>query len=217
MSAENERDFGNDADMSVHDKEHPTLGPTEGSQDVDSLPRQIVPMAAFNDPNNPIAVSGSVNLALDDHPVTHSDDYGKSYADVYGVDRVEHPMSEGAKELGQFDQSQDGADLQEDRGEWKKADWQKAAKYYGLSTSGNVGTLKERVEEHEAEASMTDEDRFARDAEEAKDYKAGDWQGAISNAQTDEDLAELRKLYDASGASFATVDKAFEDAANNGS
>jgi hypothetical protein len=57
--------------MSVHDKTHPTLGPTEEAQDVDRLARQIVPMPAFNDPNNPVAASGSVNLSLNDHPVQH--------------------------------------------------------------------------------------------------------------------------------------------------
>lgn len=211
------RDFGaDDADMSVHDKNHPTLGPTEGSQDVDSLPRNVVPMAAFNDPNNPVAVSGSVNLSLDDHPVTHDPDYGKTYAEVYGLDSVQHTMSEGAKALGEFDQSQDGVGgSTEERDGWSKAQWQKAAKKYSLPTSGNIATLREKVEAYEADASLTDEERAAQEREEqveaAKGLNAGDWQSHVAAAESADDLAELQALYKESGASYATVEKAFAD------
>lgn len=216
MGTEINRDFGNDADMSVHDKEHPTLGPTEGSQDVESLPRHIVPMAAFNDPNNPVAVSGSVNLSLDDHPVTHDPDYGKELHEVYGHDHVEHTMTDGARTLKQFDRSQDDEDgaswgTDTDRGEWLKADWQAQAKEYGLSTSGNLATLRERVEAHEEYDGLSDEDKLARDAEDAKNLRAGDWQDQIAAANDVDSLAQLRQLYDASGADFATVGKAFDD------
>lgn len=211
-----DRDFGgDDAEMSVHEKTHPTLGPTEGSQDVDSLPRHIVPMGAYNDPNNPVAVSGSVNLALDDHPVTHDPDYGKQLHEVYGQDHVEGTMTEGAKTLAQFDQTGAGGDAGEDRSEWLKADWQAAAKSHGLPTSGNVATLRERVEAHEAEAALTPEEREAQEREEeveaAKNLNAGDWQSQIAEASDAEALGKLRSLYDESGADFKTVAKAFDD------
>lgn len=209
------RDFGgDDAEMSVHDKTHPTLGPTEGSQDVDTLPRHIVPMAAYNDPNNPIAVSGSVNLSLDDHPVTHDPDYGKQLHEVYGHDHVEGTMTEGAKALKEFDQSGDAAG-DGDREGWSKADWQKAAKKYDLSTSGNIATLRERVEAHEEYASLSPEEQeeMARQEEvdAAKSLKAGDWQSQIAEAKDADALAELQSLYKESGADFATVNRAFDE------
>jgi hypothetical protein len=68
---------GNRQDMSVHDKEHPSLAATEEAQDVASLNRIVVGMPAYTDPHNPMTLSGSVNLPLDQHPVTHSEDYGE--------------------------------------------------------------------------------------------------------------------------------------------
>lgn len=169
-----ERDFGNEQSMSVHDKLHPALGPTEEAQDVATLQQQVVPMPAFNDPHNPIAAAGSVNLSLEDHPVTHSADYGRPVIESLGHDHVEHTMSEGARDLKQFDLSGADneqraavmfADLPADRGDWQKKDWQSAARAYGLGTSGNIGAVQKRVEEHEAQ--REEYDNFARELRSA--------------------------------------------------
>jgi hypothetical protein len=155
------RDFGNEQDMSVDAKEHPALGPTEEAQDVDRLQKQVVPMPAFNDPNNPVAASGSVNLSLNDHPVAHSEDYGVTVASEFGFDHVENTMSEGARDLQEYDRTSGDDDpetaaaknkaagLPKDRDEWTKADWQTHAKSLGLATSGNKEALRARVEDHE--------------------------------------------------------------------
>lgn len=210
------RDFGNEQEMGVEEKQHPALGPTERSQDVDSLPRHIVPMGAYTDPNNPVAVSGSVNLSLDDHPVTHDPDYGKELHEVYGHDHVENTMSEGSRSLQQFDRSQAeaGAGVEGDREEWSKTDWQKLAKQYQLPTSGSKADLQERVEQYEERQSMSQEDLDAEEraerVEAAKNLKAADWKDEIDAAESVEDLDDLQSLYQESGADFSSVDSAFE-------
>lgn len=142
---------GNVQDMSVHDKFHPSLAATEEAQDVASLNRIVVGMPAFTDPHNPMSQSGSVNLPLDTHPVTHSEDYGADVTPGEHIFGAEHsPMSAGAKSLLEDDDARGALDLDEDRETWQKADWQKAAKHYGLATSGNIDTIKSRVEDHEA-------------------------------------------------------------------
>jgi hypothetical protein len=95
-----EADFGNDQDMSVHDKMHPTLGPTEEAQDVASLERIVVPMPAYTDPNNPAAAAGTINLSLNDHPVTHSEDYGQEIHQSVGSVEVQNPLSDALREHG---------------------------------------------------------------------------------------------------------------------
>lgn len=147
------RDFGNEQDMYVQDKEHPTLGPTEEAQDVASLERIVVPMPAFNDPNNPLAAAGTVNMALSDHPVEHSEDYAEAERGC-GTVEVQSPLS------GQGAGSGSGGDeftVPENRDDWTKADWQKQARAYEIATSGNLDTLKSRVEGFEAENAERDE------------------------------------------------------------
>jgi hypothetical protein len=153
---------GNRQDMSVHDKEHPSLAATEEAQDVASLNRIVVGMPAYTDPHNPMTLSGSVNLPLDQHPVTHSEDYGDDVApgqftfDPEG-NGGQSPMAVGAKSLlSEADTDDTPQFSSEDRAEWSKADWQKAARYYELPTSGNIDTIKNRVEEHEANAEAID-------------------------------------------------------------
>lgn len=140
---------GNVQDMSVHDKEHPSLAATEEAQDVASLNRIVVGMPAFSDPHNPMTQSGSVNLPLDTHPVTHSEDYGQDVTPGTHVFEAEHsPLAVGAATLmGEDREAMPVAP--EDREEWTKANWQSAARYYNLATSGNVDTIRGRVEDHE--------------------------------------------------------------------
>lgn len=150
----------------VGDKLHSALGATEEEQDVDRLARQVVPVGAFNDPNNPVAASASVNLSLNDSPVKHPDDYGADVIAAFGHDHVENTMSGGARALRAFDTNsgedddtlspeQRAAidslkDAPEDREQWQKAHWASAARAYGLASSGNIATVRARVEDHEA-------------------------------------------------------------------
>lgn len=163
-------DFGNEQEMAQADKLHPSLGPTEGSQDVANHNRQVVPMPQFSDPNRPMANSGSVNLALADHPVEHAEDYGE----LVPADEVSSVQGLHAKELQSVTPSRDmtvGADgsrvfpsgtalpdagtttAPEDRDDWKKDDWKNQAQEYGLAVSGNMDTLRARVEEYETDQS----------------------------------------------------------------
>lgn len=194
------RDFQNDQDISVHDKFHPTLGPTEEAQDVDRLARQIVPMPAYNDPNNPVAASGSINLSINDHPVKHSADFGAGVEGEFGFDHVENTMSEGARGLQELDLTtgdddpetaaakQAAASLPADRETWAKAHWQTHAKSLGLATSGNIGTIRDRVEDHEAAQ------------EERAEFESA------TRGSSREDLDKLAAKYDISPEEYSTKD-----------
>jgi hypothetical protein len=185
--------------ISVHDKDHPSLGATKEAQDVASLEKIVVPPGAYTDPGNPAGASGSVNMSVYTHPADIPADYGES-VEPGDVD-VRSPIDTHAAELasGEGEASPKGADRPEDRDEWTKADWVAQAGDYGLAKSGNTDTVKDRVEEYEAEV------------EEAKANTAADWQSQIGDAADLDELAQLRKLYDASGSSYSTVDSAFAD------
>jgi hypothetical protein len=197
---------GNYQEMSVHDKTHPTLAPTEEAQDVSKLNRIVVPLPAFMDPGNPAAASGSVNLTLDKHPVEHSTDYGQQVDLEVGADKMEGTMDRHAPELKELDTTQDrvsGDDgtseaLPEDREEWSKANWQSQARTYGLGVSGNMDALRQRVEDYENER------------EDDKSLTAGDWKALVDEAEDTEELQELQDRYQATGNSYSTVDSAFE-------
>lgn len=94
----------------------------------------IVGMPAFANPNAKETQSGSINFDLDEHPVKHAKGYGDHKLKVtYGDD-------DGMQ-----------GDQTDHRAAWLKEDWKNRATELGLSTSGNLGTLRERVEEYEAE------------------------------------------------------------------
>jgi hypothetical protein len=193
---------GNVQDMSVHDKEHPALAATEEAQDVASLNRIVVPMGSYVDPNNPAAAAGSVNLSLDSHPVTHSDDYGQSALEDAGVEEDErksavdmHADEAAVLDPGRAEAGK--ANSPADRAEWQKKDWVAQARSYGLNVSGNVDAVRERVEEHEA------------GVEDARSMSAEDWKNAVADADAEE-LGQLHELYKASGSQYSTVDQAFD-------
>lgn len=152
---------GNKQDMSVLDVANATLAATEEAQDVAALNRIVVGIPAYTDPNNPMTLSGSVNLPLDSHPVTHSPDYGQDVTPgVHETGATHSPMAVGAATLpesGGVVEDDPTANLPEDREEWNKSHWQVAAKHYGLPTSGNIDAVKDRVEEHEAAQSVVEE------------------------------------------------------------
>lgn len=176
-----------------------------------ALNRVIVPMPSFTNPNNPVTAAGSVNLELDEHPVTHAEDYGAAVQP--GEHSVTSPMDVHAKEmadaanLGGEPGRREAAkrtkntvevEFPENREEWQKKHWQAKARDLGLSTSGNTDAVQARVEEQEAIE------------EEYKAYGAQDWKDDIEKAETTDDLAEIRAAYDRSGADFSTVASAFE-------
>ena len=183
----------------VGDKDHPSLAATKEAQDVASLDRIIVPPGAYTDPSNPAAAAGSLNMSVYTHPVDIPEDYGESVepGDVDVRSTIDLHAEEQVPSDGTDDES--AANLPEDRDEWKKADWVTQAAAYGLPVSGNMDTVKDRVEEYEDQL------------EEAKGYSASDWQSQIEDEDDEDSLTALRKLYDASGASFATVEQAFDD------
>jgi len=227
------RDFGNEQDMSVHDKFHPALGPTEEAQDVTTLNRVVVPMGAFTDPNNPAAASASVNLSIDKSPVTHAEDYGRSATVEQGLadQPIETTMTVHSPELreleppdftaGQPDPetARGAAAAQaasaktrmapEDRDDWTKADWVAQARAHGLAVSGNFDAVKSRVEEYEADQEQRQSERAAK-VDAAKSFGAEDWKAQIAEADDLDALDELRSLYQESGASYVTVESAFE-------
>ena len=196
MSDEETTDEPEGTPISVHDKDHPSLAATKEAQDVASLDRIIVPPGAYTDPNNPEAAGGSVNMSVYTHPSDIPDDYGES---VEPGDVDVRSVLDSSLEEGGGAAAKGGADRSDDRDEWTKADWVAQAGDYGLSKSGNVDAVKDRVEEFEMEV------------EDAKDYNAGDWQSQIEDASSADELAGLRKLYDATDNDYVTVDQAFTD------
>lgn len=214
-------DFTDEQEMSVHDKDRPTLGPTEGSQDVEGRAREIVPMPAFTDPHNPDAAGGSINLSLNSHPVVHSEDYGMKTAESVGAFEVENTMDEGARTIRENATASSGAqerkaaknsadlgEAPEDRAEWDKKHWVAQAGALGLATSGNMDTVKGRVEQYEAE-----QVERGTEVDAAKSLKAEDWKQQIEDAEDEGELQELRTLYDETGLDYTTVASAFDDKA----
>jgi hypothetical protein len=190
-------DDGTYQEMSVFDKEHAQLGPTHEEQDVSRLDRIVVPPPAYQDPSNPAAASGSINMSVTTHPSEIAEDYG---ADVLpGEDDHRSAIDTHAVEMAQVHTGgQDDPDLPEDREEWKKADWQQRAKQLGLTVSGNMETIQSRVEGRESEI------------EDAKAMSVADWKDLIDGADNGDDLAEVRGLYDASGAEYSSVVEDFD-------
>lgn len=159
----------------------------------------VVGMPAHTDPGNPDAQHGSINQPLSDHPVAHSEDYGQAVqVDTLDV-TADDPTVAGALQRAVAGKSgYEDEDAPLDREQWNRGHWKAAAKKYGLTVGGNMDEVKTRVEEYEASV------------DEAKAMNAGDWQGEIENAEDAGSLAELRSLYDASGAEFPTVVSAFD-------
>lgn len=187
-------------DMSVHDKPNPALEPTEEAQDMSTLARVVVPVGAFTDPNNPAGASASVNMALDESPFQHSEDYGRGVLPAAHV--VTGPEDTHAKEVGsmfEWGEEADEHEYPEDRGEWMKADWVAKAESYELAKSGNTDAVKKRVEEFEGQLEV------------AKEMNAEEWKGDIESAETVEELSDLQKLYRLSGADYSTVVAAFDE------
>jgi hypothetical protein len=113
-------------------------------------------------------------------------------------DAVETPGPPGRREAAARGQAA-AVEYPENRDDWQKKHWQARAREFNLSVSGNTDAVKGRVEEHEGAI------------ESVKGWNAADWQTAVADAETADDLDELRGLYGVSGVDFSTVEKAFED------
>jgi hypothetical protein len=189
-------------DMLHEEAPNPSVAPTEEAQDMSTLGRIVVPMPSHTDPSNPLSASGSVNMTLENHPVEHSEDYGAMVEP--GEFSPEGTMDQHALEVVTGEEgggrgSQAPSD--EERVAWTKDDWKAKAAEYELAVGGTKADLQKRVEEHEAEQ------------EAYKDFSASDWQDAIDECEDEDQLAELRAAYDASGADYSTVVTAFDKAA----
>lgn len=194
-------------DIAVEDKDLPSLAATKEAQDVSRLNKIIIPMPSFTNPNNPATAAGSINLDLDEHPVEHSPDYGGgvrpgrdkvlSVADTHAKEMADAAAEAGPPGRTEAAASTPAVEYPESRDDWQKKHWQAKAREMGLAVSGNADAVQERVEEQESYV------------EEAKTWKAQDWIGAVEDAETTDDLTELRGLYDGSGAKFSTAEDAF--------
>jgi hypothetical protein len=187
-------------DMPMADMLLPSFAPTEEAQDVSTLAQIVVPVPAFTDPENPTAAQSSVNMVLETSPFPHDAEFGAGVET--GVDSPMSTIDTHAKEQADLVEAPAAAESapalpEGDREEWSKADWQQAAKAYGLGTSGNTDAIATRVEDHEEQL------------ETVKNWSAGEWQDAVNEADDTDELAELRQQYDNSGASFKTVADAF--------
>lgn len=184
---------GNVQEMPVADKSHPTLAATEEAQDVANLNRIVVPVPAYLDPSNPIAQSGSINLALDKHPVTHDESYGQVETETFGADEVEGVIDTHAAELAPEEE-----EASENRDEWTKADWVARAKELGIPSGGNMDTVQTRVEEHE-EAVESD-----------KTLSDDDWVQLVQDANSDSELDEIEQRYRATDNDYPSVNAAID-------
>jgi hypothetical protein len=183
---------GNRQEMSVLDKDNASLAATEEGQDMSRLERVVVPMPQFVNPNDPNTNAGSINMSLDAHPVEHAEEYGHPYSGV-----TDSPMSGDAEFVDEEEVEPDASDKPRD--EWTKADYKEALAKVSLPVSGNLEDVKGRYEEFEAQEA------------EYKDYHAREWIMDVDDAETADDLAELKAVYVRSGAEFKTVDEAFSE------
>lgn len=152
----------------------------------------VIGPPAYASPD-PATASGRL-VPVEEHPLNLSDDYGKSVLDVATSETV----------VGTYyyesSRTAEGVAPASDkpREEWVKADWQKQAKAYGLAQAGTKDDVKARVEAYEDEL------------EADKDMKAAEWVEEVESAEDADALAAIRERYGASGATFSTVDEAFE-------
>ena len=139
------------AEIKAEDKMHPTLAATEEAQaSVGTLATVIVPIGQFLCPTLPTANSGSVNLSMRQHPVSHSDDYGSRTKRKVHSREISPAKNVSASTAPEIDEPTD-------RSEWKKTEWVSLAQSYGLSGSGNMDTVIERIQSYEAQRDLINE------------------------------------------------------------
>lgn len=162
----------------------------------ETLPSVIMGPPAYASPD-PKTNSGML-VPLEDHPLSAdiSEDYAANEIDLGHEMSLPSSMTDGNEAGASADPR---AEFGED-GPDTKADWQKVARGYGLSTSGSKADLQERVEEHESAVASD------------KEMTAADWNAQVDEAQDADELAALRTRYEAAGGGYSTVDAAFDKA-----
>ena len=152
---------------------------------------------------NPDTMSGRL-VPVEQALVPVSEDYGQSVKEAPNsegqITETVAPESTLTPEEGMKAAAKaDAAELPDNREEWSKKNWQTQARAMGLSEKGSKADLQERVEDAEKEI------------EDAKELSAEDWKSAVDDADSPEELAELRRVYGAAEIDYSTVEKAFDD------
>ena len=172
------------------------LNPSFTTHDEEAgVPENLAPIVmgppAYASPD-PRTNAGAL-VAIDEHPLAA--DISEDYAADLLAGRDPQVTTLGAH----LDSDEDPFEgLPEDREEWTKADWQKAAAGYKLSTNGTKDVLQKRVEEHETEL------------EAAESMNASEWVELVDQTDNVDDLGALKARYETTGNDYATVNKAFE-------
>lgn len=152
----------------------------------------VVGPPAYASPD-PATLQGRL-VPIEEHPLTLSEDYGR--------DAVGAPTSETVVDTDYYESTRTAEGVasvsDKPREEWSRADWQKQAKAYELPVGGTKDAVKSRVEAYEDELNAD------------KELKAGEWIDEVESAEDAESLASIRQRYGMSGASFTTVEEAFE-------
>lgn len=173
------------------DRLNPSFSP-DMEDEVQELDPVIMGPPAYSSPD-PKTAQGYL-APVEEHPLSAdlSDDYGAAEKDL-GHD-AEYRSSMAAGREGEADFT----DFPEDRKDWSRTHWQKAAKQFGIPHSGTKTDVQSRVEAYEAE----------READ--KDMKAADWTDEIDDAEDAESLALIAERYQQSGADLSSVQDALD-------
>lgn len=142
-------------------------------------------------------------VPVEQSAVPVSEDYGESVKSAPGLGNITETVAPRStlspEEELRADAEAQAEELPKDRNEWTKAQWIVQARAMGLAESGNKKALRGRVEDAEKEI------------KDAQELSVEDWVGAIEDADTADELADLRRVYGAAGIEYATADKAFDD------
>lgn len=150
---------GNVQDMSVHETNDPNVAPTIEAQDsVPERPPIVVPMPAHTDPENPLAASGSINMALEQHPVPHSEDFGATIEDRDGVTSGVDAHAVETREMLDVQTGGTGGALSKDD-ELRASDWKDQID--AAETPEDLASVQERYKASGAEF-KTVEDAFGK-------------------------------------------------------
>jgi hypothetical protein len=153
---------GNVQDLSVHDLNDPNVAPTFEAQDaIAERPPIVVPMPAHTDPENPLAAAGSINMALEQHPVEHSPDFGATIEQRDGVTSAVDAHATETREMLNVETGGSGGAPSEDS-ELRATDWKKQVE--AAETTEELQDVRERYNASDADYKTVD-DAFGKRAE----------------------------------------------------
>jgi hypothetical protein len=136
---------GNVQDLSVHDLNDPN----------------VAPMPAHTDPENPLAAAGSINMALEQHPVEHSPDFGATIEQRDGVTSAVDAHATETREMLNVETGGSGGAPSEDS-ELRATDWKKQVE--AAETTEELQDVRERYNASDADYKTVD-DAFGKRAE----------------------------------------------------